>query len=142
MPKHPLYYIWTGIIQRCRNEKHPRYGDWGGRGIRVCDEWAASYEAFANDVGKRPTPFHQLDRIDNDGHYEPGNVRWATTEEQTRNRRVKSNSRSGVKGVEERLDGTFVARITINKKRMNLGTFDNLVDAEYARRLAEVRAGF
>lgn len=142
MPAHPLYYVWMGIIQRCNNEKHPRYKDWGGRGIRVCEQWLKSYEDFALYVGERPSPFHQIDRIDNDDDYKPGNVRWATVEQQTRNRRVRFTSKSGVKGVEERSNGTFVARITINKKRINLGTFYTLIDAEYARRLAEARAGF
>lgn len=142
MPSHPLYYVWSTIRQRCLNEKHPRYQEWGGRGIKICDRWAQSYDNFAEDMGARPSPFHQLDRIDNDGDYTLDNCRWATAEEQTRNRRVKRTSRSGVKGVEERLDGKFVARITINKKRINLGTFHTLIDAEYARRLAEARAGF
>lgn len=75
--------VWRAMLQRCRPGGHP---DYGGRGIRVCDHWK-SYEAFLQDVGKRPSPEHSLDRIDNEGNYEPGNVRWATIKEQNRNTR-------------------------------------------------------
>ena len=71
------------MLQRCRPGGHP---DYGGRGIRVCDRWK-SYEVFLQDVGRRPSPKHSLDRIDNEGNYEPGNVRWATIKEQNRNTR-------------------------------------------------------
>lgn len=126
------------MLRRCNNPKHPRYKDWGGRGIRVCDRWQKSYFDFALDMGERPTPFHQLDRIDNNGDYEPGNCRWATAAEQTITRRTRSDSKSKVKGVELRQNGKFVARITINKKRINLGTFTELSEAKETRQLAEI----
>jgi len=75
------------MIGRCYRPRNHRYAWYGGRGIRVCDRWRTSFEAFLADVGPRPTPRHSLDRIDNDGDYEPGNVRWATSFEQSRNRR-------------------------------------------------------
>lgn len=73
---------------RCTNPKCQRYEIYGGRGIKVCDRWTASYEAFLADVGRRPGPEYSLDRYpDRDGNYEPGNVRWATRSEQMLNRR-------------------------------------------------------
>lgn len=77
--------------QRCLNRNHHAYRDYGGRGITVCDEWILSYEDFVADIeveiGPRPGPGYSLDRINNNGHYEPGNVRWATPTVQSRNRR-------------------------------------------------------
>lgn len=72
---------------RCTNPNHNSYKHYGGRGIRVCDEWAQSFQSFYAHVGPKPSPDHTLDRIDNDRGYEPGNVRWATWKEQGENRR-------------------------------------------------------
>lgn len=83
----PEYRAWQEMKRRCYLTTNKRYGDWGGRGIRVCDEWLNNFPAFLAHVGRRPSKTHSLDRIENDGHYEPGNVRWATLEEQRRNRR-------------------------------------------------------
>jgi hypothetical protein len=72
--------------QRCTNPNVPAYHHYGGRGIRVCPEWAGSFVRFLADMGAAP-PGHSLDRIDVNGHYEPSNCRWATAEQQQRNRR-------------------------------------------------------
>jgi hypothetical protein len=80
------YRAWCAMKTRCTNRKTRLYHRYGGRGIRVCQEWVDSYEAFLAHVGRRPSAKHSLDRIDNDGHYEPGNVRWATKKQQGRNR--------------------------------------------------------
>lgn len=83
---HPLYTVWKGIKRRCLNPKARYWENYGGRGIKICDAWLDFYQ-FANDVGPKPSPSHSIDRIDNDGDYRPGNVRWATKSEQMLNRR-------------------------------------------------------
>lgn len=82
------YRAWVNMKFRCLSPKCEFYDRYGGRGIRVYEPWLTDFEAFFEHVGPRPTPRHSLDRIDNAGHYEPGNVRWATYEEQNRNRRI------------------------------------------------------
>lgn len=80
------YRIWCGMIQRCTNPNVKAFSRYGGRGIRVCDEWS-TFEVFLADVGPRPSAAHSIDRYpDNDGNYEPGNVRWATQSEQCLNK--------------------------------------------------------
>lgn len=81
----PEFKIWMGMTRRCRNAADPKFARYGGRGITVCDAWAESFENFFRDMGERPSPHHSIDRIDNDGNYEPGNCRWATASEQVRN---------------------------------------------------------
>lgn len=74
------------MLQRCLNPNSDNYRWYGGRGITICLEWIDSFDAFLADMGERPTGM-TLDRINPDGNYEPGNVRWATPKEQARNRR-------------------------------------------------------
>lgn len=87
----PQWDIWKQMIQRCTNPQSTGYAHYGGRGIKVCDLWIDSFESFNSWMGPRPSPRHSIDRINNDGNYEPGNVRWATCVEQARNRRKRKS---------------------------------------------------
>jgi hypothetical protein len=82
----PEHVAWLAMKERVRNPNHRQFHNYGGRGIKVCDRWLNSYENFLADVGRKPTRKHTLDRIDVDGDYEPGNVRWATLAEQQSNK--------------------------------------------------------
>lgn len=79
------YYAWLHMRSRCYNENDKRFQNYGKRGIKVCDSWLKSFRNFLKDVGFAPTKKHSIDRINNDGDYEPSNCRWATKAEQMNN---------------------------------------------------------
>ncbi len=84
--KNKMYRAWASMLSRCNNPRHKSYPSYGGRGIKVCERWMA-FLNFVGDMGN-PKPHESLDRINNDGDYQPSNCRWATAKEQMRNRRV------------------------------------------------------
>lgn len=89
LSERPEYEIWKTMRQRCLNRKNKKYASYGGRGIKVCDRWS-SFDLFYKDMGARPSARHSIERVDNDGNYEPSNCRWATASEQRKNQRPRS----------------------------------------------------
>jgi hypothetical protein len=85
-PATPEYRSWTHMRERCLSPRSADYYRYGGRGISICQRWLDSFDAFIADMGPRPSLAHSLDRINNEGDYEPGNCRWATHKEQGSNR--------------------------------------------------------
>lgn len=117
----PEYIAWCRMKSRCGNPLAPDYPRYGGRGIRVCPQWEASFEAFFSYIGPKPTPDHSVDRINNNGNYEPGNVRWATRKEQARNKRntkfIEWRGRSQL--ISEWAKELGIERLTLRRRLVN-----------------------
>ena len=105
-----IYSVWTGMKSRCYYEKNENYINYGARGIKVCERWKSSFINFYEDMGDKPSAKHQLDRIDNDGDYDPFNCRWVTPSENCLNRRNKEN-KTGFKNIKVTPYGAYRARI-------------------------------
>lgn len=88
LPRIPEMFIWYAMLRRCEDPKDKAFVNYGSRGIKVCPRWQNSFYAFYGDVGPRPDPKYTIDRINNSGDYEPGNVRWVTREHQNQNKRT------------------------------------------------------
>lgn len=86
------YKSWQSMRQRCSNKNAPDYAHYGGRGISVCDRWNNSFEAFLSDMGERPMG-KSIDKINNNGNYEPGNCKWSTAKEQRANQRPRQDNK-------------------------------------------------
>jgi hypothetical protein len=87
LSRSKTYAIWATMIQRCHNPNYHEHENYGGRGISVSSRWCAAFESFLEDMGEAPDGM-EIDRIDNDGNYEPGNCRWATKKQNSRNKRT------------------------------------------------------
>jgi hypothetical protein len=118
----PEFSAWVEMRRRCRDVNRNTADSYIIRGITVCAEWEHSFERFFADVGPRPSPEHSIDRIDNDGNYEPNNVQWALPKQQARNRR--SNRIIKVNGVAKTVAGwsedSGISEATI-RYRLNRG---------------------
>lgn len=133
------YQSWLSMRGRCTNKDNARYKDYGGRGITFCKRWD-SFENFLTDMGEKSDPSHSLERIDNDKGYNPSNCVWADATTQNRNQRIRSSNTSGINGVHWRADTKkWVVRISVNYKRIHIGTFVELEDARIARKEAEIK---
>lgn len=144
---NPLYSIYNNMIQRCYNPNVPNYSHYGAKGITVFDDWCDKVNGFnrfesyiLDNLGSRPTLAHSIDRVDNLGNYEPGNLRWLRPTQQNINRSKQSNNTTGHTGVYPRkLKGKTVwfATVKLHRKVTNLGTFETLQEAVNARKSAE-----
>ena len=131
---HPLYWLHKAMIKRCNNPNRPEYKYYGGRGITVCDRWqgVTGFDNFLEDMGVRPKGY-TLDRINNDGNYEPSNCRWASRAEQQHNKRTREYNGVSI----DKYGVKWRARIKVNNKEISLGVYESKDDALAARKLAE-----
>ena len=117
------FRVWVAMRSRCMSPQDPAYPDYGGRGIKVCERWD-EFEVFLSDMGYRPSDKHSIDRYpDNDGNYEPGNCRWATVRQQSRNRRTSTHitANGTTKTLVEWSEATGLKRSTIQRRIKKLG---------------------
>ena len=129
-----LYNIWAKLKDRTLNPKSKKYESYGGRGITVCEEWKNDFMSFYNwAMLNGYSDELSIDRIDNDGNYEPSNCRWTTQTIQNRNRRIQKNNKTGYRGVyfDKRL-GKYRVKITVNLKIIYLGYFQTPVEGAIA----------
>lgn len=108
------YGCWRNMKERCTNLEHPSFPRYGGRGIKVCDRWLKSFDNFYEDMGEKPFKEANLDRVDNNGDYEPDNCRWTTPFENTMNRECSNNDN---RNIYTRSTGYYAqVERTLNKK--------------------------
>ncbi|WP_432717822.1 AP2 domain-containing protein [Staphylococcus equorum] len=129
MSKTLIYQKWKGIKKRCYDSKAQNFKHYGGRGIKVCDEWKDDFVQFYSDVGDVPFEGAELDRIDNNDDYKPSNCRWVNHQANSNNRR-KYYNKTGYTGVtfKPRLN-KFQAQLYKNKKFIYLGLYETAEDA-------------
>jgi len=134
----PEHRAWISMRRRCYLETNKHYSHYGGRGIKVCDEWLDNFPAFYAYMGDRPTLGHSIDRINVDGNYEPGNVRWATQAEQVQN--TTRLGLAGFRGIKSQankwsaqimVEGIQVALYGFNTKEEAANAYDCLALSLY-----------
>lgn len=131
LSNHPAHKAWRNMLQRCQNAKYPEFRHYGGRGIKICQPWE-SFIDFWNDMKGTYKPGLTLDRKDVNGHYEPGNCRWATRLTQSRNRRKWGGTSSQFRGVSFHIGKQkWQSRIRVGDL-IHLGSFDTETTAAHA----------
>lgn len=128
------YRCWQDMKQRCFNERNASFKNYGGRGITVCDRWRNDFQAFLDDMGLKPDGT-SLDRINNDGDYEPSNCRWATKTQQSRNTRRTSAKDVGVFLCKQ--TASWLAYIAVEHRSIRIGAYKTKDEAICARKKAE-----
>ena len=128
-----LYSIFKNMKTRCYNKNYEKFDKYGGRGIIICDEWLSDYKSFEEwSVNNGYEDCLTIDRINVDGNYEPSNCRWTTYSIQASNtQRLRSDNKTGYRGVIF-VDKKFLAQITVEKRRFNLGRYKTAEEAARA----------
>lgn len=142
LSNHKVYGIWAWMLDRCYRQNNKKHDSYGGRGIKVCDEWRHDFKSFYDYVTSLDNYNEDelgingltIDRIDNDSNYEPGNLRWATRKQQVLNRRLSTNNTSGYSGIHyAKKNNKWIATIGKDYRRSYLGWFNKIEDAVNAR---------
>lgn len=119
-----IYGVWSHMIKRCYKKSADSYSNYGGRGIKVCERWREDFRNFYEDMGDKPSSNSQIDRINNDGDYEPSNCRWVTPSQNCLNRRNKEN-KTGFKNIKVTPYGAYRARVVRERyERISLTRLD------------------
>lgn len=124
----PEYTSWRMMRERCYREDHPQYPNYGGRGIKVHESWNRSFKEFFDYIGPKPFPKAQCDRIDTNGNYEPGNVRWTSNQDNSRTRRTTRLNKTIVRQIRKmQFEGSAQKEILNRYKKYPRGTILHVI---------------